>query len=162
MEGLGSRVWARYSELVHGDSILKVYKEMVEPRLAELLPQEDLAPAQLHRAMRYAVLGGGKRLRPALSMASCVAVGGSPESAIDVGCAAEFVHCFSLVHDDLPCIDNDDLRRGRPTVHKMFGEAIAVLAGDALFALAFQVIGESIGNVQHTIQCGAIYCSRYF
>lgn len=141
MRGLGSRAKGRYSEPVHGESVLREYRKLVEPRLDQILPDETLAPASLHKAMRYSVLGGGKRLRPALSMASSVAVGGRPEGGVDVGCAAELVHCFSLVHDDLPSIDDDDLRRGRATVHKVFGEAIAVLAGDALFALAFQVVG---------------------
>lgn len=122
---------------------MKAYKELLEPRLDQLLPAADKPPVNLHTAMRYAVLGGGKRLRPALSMASAVAVGGSAECAIDVGCASEFVHCFSLIHDDLPAIDDDAMRRGRATVHKKFNEAIAVLAGDALFALAFEVLGQT-------------------
>ena len=92
--------------------------------------------------MRYSALAPAKRLRPALSMAACEAVGGSALDALEAGCAAELVHCFSLIHDDLPAIDDDDLRRGRPTCHKVFGEAMAILAGDALFALAFQVASE--------------------
>lgn len=129
-------------------TVLSAYRELVEPRLQAWLPSADLEPANLHRAMSYAVLGGGKRLRPALAMASSVAVGGRPEAALDVGCAAEFVHCFSLIHDDLPAIDDDDLRRGRPTVHKQFSEAIAVLAGDALFALAFEILGSLSEPIQ--------------
>lgn len=93
-------------------------------------------------AMRYAATAPGKRLRPLLAVGTCLACGGSAESAIAPGIASELVHSFSLIHDDLPCIDDDDLRRGRPTCHKVFGEAIAVLAGDALFALAFEVLAN--------------------
>lgn len=92
--------------------------------------------------MRYSALAPGKRLRPALCMASSEAVGGASLDSLDAGCAAELVHCFSLIHDDLPAIDDDELRRGRPTCHVVFGEAMAILAGDALFALAFQVASE--------------------
>lgn len=93
--------------------------------------------------MRYSCLAPGKRLRPALCMASAEALGGSSESVLDPACAIEMVHCFSLIHDDLPAIDDDDLRRGRPTCHKKFGEAIAILAGDALFALSFEALSGS-------------------
>ncbi|MBL8041222.1 MAG: polyprenyl synthetase family protein, partial [Chthonomonas sp.] len=89
--------------------------------------------------MRYSLLAPGKRLRPALTMACAVACGGSAGDALDAGCAIEMVHCFSLIHDDLPAIDNDDLRRGQPTNHIVYGEATAILAGDALFATAFEV-----------------------
>lgn len=94
--------------------------------------------------MRYAVLSPGKRVRPALAMASAQAVGADPMKALDAGCAIELVHCFSLIHDDLPAIDDDDLRRGRPTCHKQFGEAMAILAGDALFALAFECLAHGM------------------
>ena len=107
-----------------------------------VLPAESLEPRRLHEAMRYSALAPGKRIRPALCMASAEAVGGSAIDALDAGCAAELVHCFSLIHDDLPAIDDDDLRRGVPTCHKVFGEAMAILAGDALFSLAFQVASE--------------------
>jgi len=122
------------------DIKLKAYAEGVDMRMAELLPA-DVEPAKLlHEAMRYSCLAPGKRLRPALAMACADAVGADPWSVLDGGCAIEFVHCFSLIHDDLPAIDNDDLRRGVPTCHKAFGEAIAILAGDALFALAFDTL----------------------
>jgi geranylgeranyl diphosphate synthase type II len=93
--------------------------------------------------MRYAVLGGGKRIRPLLTLASAEAVGGEPDVALDAACAVECVHAFSLIHDDLPALDDDDFRRGRPTVHRAFDEALAVLAGDALFALAFHILAGS-------------------
>lgn len=122
---------------------LSAYKLQVEERLENLLPSADAAPQLLHQAMRHSALAPGKRLRPLLCLASAEAVGGRAESALDAACALEFVHCFSLIHDDLPAIDDDDLRRGRPTCHKVFGEAVAILAGDALFALAFTAIAES-------------------
>lgn len=98
------------------------------------------APTDLREAMRYAVLDGGKRLRPLLVLAAAEAVGGQPEAALRAACAVELIHAYSLVHDDMPCMDNDTLRRGRPTVHIAFGEAGALLAGDALQALAFELL----------------------
>ena len=114
----------------------------VEARLEAALPDSDDSPQGLHRAMRHAVLGGGKRLRPMLVYAAGAATG-AEESLLDAPAAAvEFVHAFSLVHDDLPAMDDDDLRRGRPTVHVAFDEATAILAGDALQALGFTVLAE--------------------
>ncbi|MDO4795245.1 MAG: polyprenyl synthetase family protein [Brachymonas sp.] len=98
------------------------------------------APPTLAQAMRYAVLDGGKRLRPLLVLAACEAVGGHPAAALRAACAVELIHAYSLVHDDMPCMDNDVLRRGKPTVHVQFGEADALLAGDALQALAFELL----------------------
>ena len=108
--------------------------------LDHMLPPESGPVATLAGAMRYAVLGGGKRIRPALAIASAIAVGGQGRDALPVAGALEMVHTYSLIHDDLPCMDDDDLRRGQPTVHVRFGEAIAVLAGDALHTLAFDTI----------------------
>lgn len=118
---------------------LEQCRTLVDKRLEHWLPPVTDVPAKLHEAMRYSALAPGKRIRPALCMASCASVGADPEAALDAGCALELIHCFSLIHDDLPAIDDDDLRRGRPTCHVQFGEALAVLAGDALFALAFEV-----------------------
>lgn len=129
---------------------------MVEGRLDALLPCTDSVPQRLHEAMRYSSLAPGKRLRPALCMASAEAVGGKAEDALDAGCAAELIHCFSLIHDDLPAIDDDDMRRGIPTCHKVYGDAMAILAGDALFALAFQVVGSMRGTdaqVRRALTC---------
>lgn len=125
------------------DSGLKAYARIVDARLEALLPTEAREPVELHRAMRYSCLSPGKRLRPALCMQSCVAAGGEAQDGLDAACAIEMVHAFSLIHDDLPCIDDDDLRRGRPTCHIVFGEAIATLAGDALFALAFDTLARA-------------------
>ncbi len=102
--------------------------------------QNHAAPAALVDAMRYAVLDGGKRLRPLLVLASCEALNGNPHAALRAACAVELIHAYSLVHDDMPCMDNDILRRGKPTVHVKFGEAQALLAGDALQALAFELL----------------------
>src|SRR3954471_2534346 len=123
-------------------------QERVEAALERLLPRADVVPARLHAAMRYAVLGGGKRVRPLLVHAAGEAAGGAGEEAslgrLDtVGCAIELIHAYSLVHDDLPCMDDDVLRRGKPTVHVEYDEATALLVGDALQSLAFQILGEN-------------------
>ena len=121
-------------------------KHLVDVALNEYLPPTDKYPEVIHQAMKYSVLDGGKRLRPILALASCEAVGGDSRVAIPTACAIEFVHAFSLVHDDLPALDNDDLRRGKPTNHKVFGEAIAILTGDALLTLAFEtILGQTKG-----------------
>jgi farnesyl diphosphate synthase len=106
------------------------------------------APAGLGDAMRYAVLDGGKRLRPLLVLASSAAVGGSAAAALRAACAVELIHAYSLVHDDMPCMDNDVLRRGKPTVHVRYGEAQALLAGDALQALAFELLVPDDGSIE--------------
>src|SRR5262249_46127639 len=110
--------------------------------LARVLPPEDQPPAELHRAMRYAVLGGGKRLRPLLVYAAGTTLGASLERLDAAAAAVEIIHAYSLVHDDLPAMDDDSLRRGRPTCHVVFGDAMAILAGDALQALAFDVLAH--------------------
>jgi geranylgeranyl diphosphate synthase type II len=121
---------------------LDLRRPLVESRLNDLLPSECDEPATLHRAMRYSALGGGKRFRPILCIAAAEACGGSSDAVLEAACAIEMVHCFSLIHDDLPALDNDDLRRGKPTCHVAFGEAVAILAGDALFSLAFQTLSR--------------------
>ncbi|MGH9392639.1 MAG: polyprenyl synthetase family protein [Terriglobales bacterium] len=116
----------------------------VERRLAAAVPDEQVAPRNLHRAMRYSLLGGGKRLRPLLVRAAAMAAGGAEcAAAWDAALAVEMVHTYSLIHDDLPALDNDDLRRGQPSCHKVFGEAMAILAGDALLTLAFERLAAS-------------------
>jgi farnesyl diphosphate synthase len=119
--------------------------ERVEARLAVLLERlgADGAPERLISAMRHGTLGGGKRFRPFLVMESAALFGIAPEAAVDVAAAVECVHCYSLIHDDLPAMDDDDLRRGRPTVHKAFDEWTAILAGDALLTLAFEILAAS-------------------
>ena len=117
--------------------------ERVDAELERWLPPATDAPANLHAAMRHLIFPGGKRLRPALAFAGAEAVGAAPERALPVAAAVELVHTYSLVHDDLPCMDDDDERRGRPTVHVVYGEAVAVLAGDALLAAAFELLAEA-------------------
>ena len=112
----------------------------VDVALDRLLPAENTEPATIHKAMRYSMFAGGKRIRPVLCLAACSAVGGRIPSAMPLACAVECIHTYSLIHDDLPCMDDDDLRRGRPTNHKVFGEGIAVLAGDALLTHAFSLV----------------------
>ncbi len=116
------------------------YRQRAEAQLAHWLPGADIHPAALHEAMRYATLGGGKRVRPVLVYAAGRAAGALEQQMDGPACAVELIHAYSLVHDDLPAMDDDDLRRGRPTCHKAYGEATAILAGDALQALAFRVL----------------------
>ncbi|HXH67683.1 MAG TPA: farnesyl diphosphate synthase [Candidatus Limnocylindrales bacterium] len=115
----------------------------VDAQLEKLLPAESAQPASIHTAMRYSVFAGGKRVRPILCLESARIFMGDVAPAIYPGCAIEFIHTYSLIHDDLPALDNDDLRRGKPTSHKKFGEATAILAGDALLTLAFETIAAA-------------------
>lgn len=128
------------SIIMNLESYLSEKCRVIDAALEKYLPPEDRFPDVIYRAMRYGVLNGGKRIRPVLTLAACEAVGGDPEIALPTACAIEFIHSFSLIHDDLPTLDNDDFRRGKPTSHKVFGEAIAILAGDALLAFAFEVV----------------------
>jgi len=118
---------------------------IIEAGLQAAIESRNLAPA-LDEATRYALLGGGKRLRPILTLQSCVAAGGSPADALPAAVSLECVHAFSLVHDDLPALDNDDLRRGQATVHRAFSESVAILAGDSLLCIAAEVVLESPRN----------------
>ncbi|MDA8096848.1 MAG: polyprenyl synthetase family protein [Clostridia bacterium] len=112
----------------------------INAALDRYLPPENADPQVIHAAMRYSVFAGGKRIRPALTLAAADAVGGNPEHVLPAACAIELIHTYSLIHDDLPAMDNDDLRRGKPTNHKVFGEDIAILAGDALFTHALHLL----------------------
>lgn len=125
--------------------VLSIYleerRQLVERALARCLPAATVRPATIHRAMRYSLLAGGKRLRPILTLAAAEACGAKDlANVLPAACAVELIHTYSLIHDDLPCMDDDDLRRGRPTSHKVFGEGIAVLAGDALLTRAFGLL----------------------
>jgi farnesyl diphosphate synthase len=117
-------------------------QQRVEARMLTLLPSVEIAPQRLHAAMRYAVLGGGKRVRPLLTFAAGELSGADPERVVIAGCAVEMIHAYSLVHDDLPCMDDDVLRRGKPTCHVEYDEPTALLVGDALQSLAFQVLSD--------------------
>lgn len=123
------------------ESYLSGRRDLVDRNLDLALPQVD-NDSLLHKAMRYSVFAGGKRIRPILALAAAEVVGGSHESVLPLAVALECIHTYSLIHDDLPAMDNDDLRRGKPTVHKLFGEAVAILAGDALLTFAFQVMSS--------------------
>jgi geranylgeranyl pyrophosphate synthase len=114
----------------------------IEAALEAALPPESAWPQTIHRAIRYSLFAGGKRIRPVLVLAAGEAVGGARAELVSLACAVEMIHTYSLIHDDLPAMDNDDLRRGKPTSHKVFGEAIAILAGDALLTRAFHVLAE--------------------
>ncbi len=116
----------------------------VDAALDRYLPKEGERPESLHKSMRYSVFAGGKRVRPVLMLAACQAVGGDTEKAMPAACAIEMIHTYSLIHDDLPAMDDDDFRRGNPTNHKVFGEAIAILAGDALLTEAFKLISDPL------------------
>lgn len=123
---------------------LEEARELTEARLRTFF-----SGGGLEEAMRYSLLAGGKRIRPILTMKFCEAAGGTLEEALDFGCGVEMLHTYSLIHDDLPCMDNDDLRRGMPTSHKKFGECVAILAGDALQAAAFQTVLSAKGKWRH-------------
>jgi len=116
---------------------------LTEAALEELLPKGDVKHSVVYDAMRYATLGGGKRIRPFLTLAFCELFGGDTTAALPYACAVEMVHSYSLIHDDLPCMDDDDMRRGRPTCHKVYGEAFALLAGDALLTYAFAACADN-------------------
>lgn len=116
---------------------------IVDAALNQFLPAETCEPQTIHKAMRYSIFAGGKRLRPVLCLAAEEACGGTGKAALPAACAVEMIHAYSLIHDDLPAMDNDDLRRGKPTNHKVFGEGIAILAGDALLTEAFAVITKT-------------------
>ena len=120
-------------------------KKLIDERMLSFLPQGKAYPESIHEAMRYSLLAGGKRLRPVLVMAAAEAVGGDRNTILPFAIAAELIHTYTLIHDDLPALDNDDLRRGKPTNHKVFGEAIAILAGDALLTQAFIIMTRAAG-----------------
>jgi geranylgeranyl diphosphate synthase, type II len=135
---------------VSGSVDLKTYLEerkgVVDAALDRVLPPESAPPVTVHRSMRYSVLAPGKRLRPILVIAGAEAVGGRADAVLDTACALELIHAYSLIHDDLPAMDDDDYRRGRLTNHKVFGEAMAILAGDALLTLAFRLVADNAGQ----------------
>ena len=122
---------------------MKEQAAVVDAALDRWVPAESVLPQNIHKAMRYSLFAGGKRIRPVLFLEAARTVAGEVSGAADAACSLELIHTYSLIHDDLPALDNDDLRRGRPTCHKVFGEAMAILAGDALLTLAFQVLAEN-------------------
>ncbi|MDA0282747.1 MAG: polyprenyl synthetase family protein [Planctomycetota bacterium] len=129
------------------------FRNIVEDGLGRFLERSDACPARLEESMRYSVEAGGKRLRPVMVLMACEACGGDPQNALPAAVAIEYVHTYSLIHDDLPAMDNDDLRRGRPTNHKQFDEATAILAGDGLLTLAFEIIAREIAPADVALAC---------
>ncbi len=125
---------------------LAARRRLIDAALDRFLPTAEAYPSVLHEAMRYSVFAGGKRLRPILVIAGAEAAGGSAGDVMPTACAVELIHTYSLIHDDLPAMDDDDYRRGRPTNHKIFGEAIAILAGDALLTLAFRLLADNFAD----------------
>jgi len=124
---------------------MKKQAELVNRALGRFLPTARTRPATIHQAMRYSLFAGGKRIRPILTLAAAEACGGRPKDAMPLACVVECIHTYSLIHDDLPAMDNDDFRRGRPTSHKVYGEGIAVLTGDALLTQAFEIAAQAKG-----------------
>jgi geranylgeranyl diphosphate synthase, type II len=131
---------------------LSTRTEAVNDALDDFLPPANTRPATIHKAMRYSLFAGGKRMRPALCLAAAAACSGSESDAMPLACAVECIHTYSLIHDDLPAMDDDDFRRGKPTNHKVFGEGIAVLAGDALLTQAFEIVARSKGWPRYSHQ----------
>ncbi|MFN0050571.1 MAG: polyprenyl synthetase family protein [Planctomycetales bacterium] len=137
------------------DEILRESRAQVDARLEEYLRPSPRIPPRLQQAMWYSLSAGGKRLRPALVLLACEACGGNRASALPAACALEMVHTYSLIHDDLPAMDDDDLRRGQPTNHVVFGEALAILAGDGLLTLAFEILARDIQPAAVAAACCA-------
>lgn len=148
-----SRASIREDALTEFDAICDAYRRQVNAALQKYVQLDADCPPQLQKAMSYSLLAGGKRLRPVLVMLACEACGTDPVMALPAACALEMVHTYSLIHDDLPAMDDDDLRRGFPTNHKVFGEAIAILAGDALLTLAFEIIAREIQPASTAAAC---------
>jgi geranylgeranyl diphosphate synthase type II len=138
-----SRIGHRAYRTVNIKTYLVSRQKLIERALDRYLPKANAKPATLHRAMRYSLFAGGKRLRPILCLAAAEACRGNVSNVLPLACALECIHTYSLVHDDLPSMDNDDFRRGRPTCHKVFGDGIAVLAGDALLTIAFEIVSRT-------------------
>lgn len=134
------------------DAVIADYTRNVDRMLNQWLPKESAKPETIHRAMRYSIFAGGKRMRPVLCLAAAQACGiRRLADALPAACAVECVHTYSLIHDDLPCMDDDELRRGRPTSHKVFGEGVAVLAGDALLTVAFEILARVKPTDRHSV-----------
>lgn len=141
--------------LFSAEEFLEYCATLTDAALSRRLPAASALPERLHAAMRYGVLGGGKRLRPALCLAAAKALGGDPAVAVVPACAVELIHAYSLIHDDLPAMDDDELRRGRPTTHIAYDEATAILAGDALQAMAFEWLAEQ-GNLSAEVRLAMV------
>jgi geranylgeranyl diphosphate synthase type II len=160
MSVTATRAGARRTGSFDLSRYLDVRSAEVNEALNRLLPREKTKPATIHRAMRYSLFAGGKRMRPALTLAAAEACGGKVTDALPLACAVECIHTYSLIHDDLPAMDNDDFRRGKPTNHKVFGEGIAVLAGDALLTQAFEIVAQARGWKRYSHQTLVLELAR--
>src|SRR5437868_3634347 len=145
MSRTATRAGARNPRAFDLKTYLETRTNAVNRALDRFLPKASTRPATIHKAMRYSLFAGGKRMRPAVCLAAAEACGGTDEEAMPLACAVECIHTYSLIHDDLPAMDDDDYRRGKLTNHKVFGEGIAVLAGDALLTIAFELAAKSRG-----------------
>src|SRR5213594_971903 len=152
MSATATRVGARHPMAFDLQDFLDSRAKLLNEALDRFLPPASARPATIHGAMRYSLFAGGKRIRPALCLAAAQACGGRDRDALPAACAVECIHTYSLIHDDLPAMDNDDFRRGKPTNHKVFGEAIAVLAGDALLTQAFEIAAQCKGWPRYSHQ----------
>src|SRR5205809_6227764 len=150
MSATATRTGARHQQSFDLQVYLADRTEAVNRALDRFLPRATTRPATIHKAMRYSLFAGGKRLRPALCIAAAEACGGSMENALPYACAVECIHTYSLIHDDLPAMDDDDYRRGKLTNHKVFGEGIAILAGDALLTQAFEIAAKARALKRYT------------
>lgn len=149
MSATATRAGARHPSEFDLQAFLDSRTKLVNAALDRFLPKESARPATLHRAMRYSLFAGGKRMRPALVLAAAAACGGRDADALPAACAVECIHTYSLIHDDLPSMDNDDFRRGKPTNHKVYGEGIAILAGDALLTQAFEILAQAKATARY-------------
>lgn len=152
MSVTATRAGARHPIAFDLQDFLDSRTKRVNEALNGFLPKETTKPATLHRAMRYSIFAGGKRMRPALCIAAAEACGGRDADALPAACAVECIHTYSLIHDDLPAMDNDDFRRGKPTNHKVFGEGFAILAGDGLLTQAFEILAQAKGSTRYPHQ----------
>jgi geranylgeranyl diphosphate synthase type II len=152
MSGTATRAGARHGQPFDIGAYLERTSAAVNRALDKSLPAERVKPATIHKAMRYSLFAGGKRLRPALCIAAAEACGGAMEDALPYACAVECIHTYSLIHDDLPAMDDDDYRRGKLTNHKVFGEGMAILAGDALLTQAFEIAAKAKRLKRYTTQ----------
>jgi geranylgeranyl diphosphate synthase, type II len=152
MSATATRTGARRTRGFDLQGFLESRTALINRALDRLLPGETTRPATIHKAMRYSIFAGGKRLRPALCLAAAAACGGNESDALPLACAVECIHTYSLIHDDLPAMDNDDFRRGKPTNHKVYGEGIAILAGDGLLTQAFEIAAQAKGWPRYSHQ----------
>src|SRR5687768_10168385 len=152
MSRTATRAGARHTQPFDLKRYLETRTEAVNRALDRFLPKESTKPSTIHKAMRYSLFAGGKRMRPALCLAAAEACGGKEDAAMPLACAVECIHTYSLIHDDLPAMDDDDYRRGKLTNHKVFGDGIAILAGDALLTQAFEIAANFKPTTRYTHQ----------